>query len=256
MALIWDDEALSRDAFLGGLVQIWQPRRGYRAGIDPVLLAASVPAVAGQTVLELGCGAGVAALCLAARVLGLRLHGVEIQDDYAALARRNASENGTSITVTTADLRALPDALRMQSFDHVIMNPPYFDRGTGTGSDDAGRDIALGGDTALTDWLDVAARRLGPKGVLTLIQRIDRLPEVLGGLQGRLGSVIVLPLAARAGEAAELFILQARKSGRAPFRFAPQLMLHNGIEQTRDGEKYSVIVTEILRNGAALGGFR
>ena len=135
------------------------------------------------------------------------------------------------------------------------MNPPYFDRGTGTGSDDAGRDIALGGDTALTDWLEVAARRLGPKGVLTLIQRIDRLPEVLGGLQGRLGSVIVLPMAARAGEAAELFILQARKSGRAPFRFAPQLMLHNGIEQTRDGEKYSVIVTEILRNGAALAGF-
>ena len=256
MALIWDDEALSRDAFLGGLVQIWQPRRGYRAGIDPVLLAASVPAVAGQTVLELGCGAGVAALCLAARVPGLRLHGVEIQDDYAVLARRNAAENGTSITVTTADLRALPDALRMQSFDHVIMNPPYFDRGTGTGSDDPGRDIALGGDTALTDWLDVAARRLGPKGVLTLIQRIDRLPEVLGGLQGRLGSVIVLPLAARAGEAAELFILQARKSGRAPFRFASQLMLHNGIEQTRDGEKYSDLVSDILRNGAALGGFR
>lgn len=255
MALIWDDEALTRDAFLGGLVQIWQPRRGYRAGIDPVLLAAAVPAVAGQTVLELGCGVGVAALCLSARVPGLRLQGVEIQDDYAALARRNALENTAPLTVTLADLRALPDELRMQSFDHVIMNPPYFDRTVGTASDDPGRDIALGGDTALADWLDVAARRLGPKGVLTLIQRMDRLPEVLGGVQGRLGSIVVLPLAARDGVSAEMFILQARKSGRAPFRFAPQLLLHNGIELTRDGKKYSPIVTEILRNGAALSSF-
>lgn len=256
MALIWDDSALSLDAFLGGLVQVWQPRRGYRAGIDPVLLAASVPAIAGQTVLELGCGVGVAALCLGARVPGLRLHGVEIQSEYAELAQRNGNENNSLFSVTEADLRALPDALRMESFDHVIMNPPYFDRAIGTGSDDPGRDIALGGDTALADWLDVAARRLGPKGVLTLIQRIDRLPEVLDGLAGRLGSVVVMPLAARVGAAAELFILQARKSGRSPFRFAPQLVLHDGIEHTAGGKKYSAVVTEILRNGASLGGFR
>ena len=253
--MIWDDDALTRDAFLGGMVQIWQPRRGYRAGIDPVLLAAAVPAVAGQSVLELGCGAGVAALCLGARVPGLRLHGVEIQDDYAELARRNGAENAAGFAVTTADLRALPDDLRMQSFDHVMMNPPYFDRDTGTGSDDAGRDMALGGDTPLADWLDVAARRLGPKGVLTLIQRIDRLPEVLTGLQGRLGSVAVLPLVPRPGTETELFILQARKSGRAPFRLCPQLVLHDGIEHTATGKKYSPTVTDILRNGAALGGF-
>ena len=256
MALIWDDSALSRDAFLGGLVQIWQPRRGYRAGIDPVLLAASVPAVAGQSVLELGCGVGVAALCLSARVPGLRLYGVEIQPEYAELALRNAVENDAALAVTQADLRALPDALRMQSFDHVIMNPPYFDRDTGTGSDDPGRNMALGGDTALADWLDVAARRLGPKGALTLIQRTDRLPEVLAALQGRLGSVAVLPLVPRVGAAAELFILQARKSGRAPFRFCAQLVLHEGIEHTPDGEKYSSSVTDILRNAAALTQFQ
>jgi tRNA1(Val) A37 N6-methylase TrmN6 len=255
MALIWDDEALSRDAFLGGALHIWQPRRGYRAGIDPVLLAAAVPATARQSVLELGCGAGTASLCLGRRVPGLRLYGVEIQGDYAELARRNAGENDIGLAVTKADLRNLPDDLRMQSFDHVMMNPPYFDRDNGTGSDDSGRDIALAGETALTDWLDVAARRLGPKGVLTLIQRTDRLPEVLAALRDRLGSIFVLPLVARTGAAPDLFILQARKSGRGPFRFAPQLVLHEGIEHTRDGENYSAAVTAMLRHGAALGGF-
>ncbi|MFO7806744.1 MAG: methyltransferase, partial [Paracoccaceae bacterium] len=70
--------ALTQDAFLGGQLYLWQPRRGgYRAGVDPVLLAASVPAQAGETVLELGCGVGAAMLCLHARVKGLQLTGVE-----------------------------------------------------------------------------------------------------------------------------------------------------------------------------------
>ena len=89
----FSDSELSCNEFLGGRVRLWQPLSGYRAGVDPVLLAASVPATAGQTVLELGCGAGAAILCLAARVPGLHLTGVELQPAYADLARRNAAEN-------------------------------------------------------------------------------------------------------------------------------------------------------------------
>ena len=63
----FEDDALSCDAFLGGRLRIWQPRAGYRAGIDPVMLAAAVPARPRQSVLELGCGAGTASLCLAAQ---------------------------------------------------------------------------------------------------------------------------------------------------------------------------------------------
>jgi len=61
---------LTEDALLGQRVRLRQPRRGYRAAIDPVLLAAAVPARAGDRVLELGAGVGAAALCLAARVAG------------------------------------------------------------------------------------------------------------------------------------------------------------------------------------------
>ena len=106
------DPDLTRDAFLDGRVQAWQPRAGYRAATDPVLLAAAVPARAGQSVLELGCGVGVASLCLAARVPGLEMTGVEVQAEYAALARRNAAENGAALQVVEADLEALPTDLR------------------------------------------------------------------------------------------------------------------------------------------------
>jgi tRNA1(Val) A37 N6-methylase TrmN6 len=84
---------ITQDGFLGGRLTLAQPKDGYRAGIDPVLLAAACPAKQGEDVLELGCGVGVASLCLAARLPGVRLHGVEILPDYAQLARANAAQN-------------------------------------------------------------------------------------------------------------------------------------------------------------------
>ncbi|MEL6681474.1 MAG: methyltransferase [Pseudomonadota bacterium] len=240
------------DDFLGGRVRALQPRKGYRAGVDPVLLAAFVPGKSGQSVLELGCGVGVASLCLAARVSGMSFTGIEVQDTYADLARRNAATNNADFKIITADLRLLPADLRQSQFDHVIMNPPYFDRRTGNPSVDKGRDTAMGGDTPLADWLGIGVRRIAPTGFLSMIQRIERLPEVLRMLEGRLGSIFVKPIAGRSGRAPERFLLQARKGGRAPFRMAPALIMHDGQRHQGDQESYSVQVQGVLRNGADL----
>ena len=101
---------LSDDGFLGGALRILQPRHGYRAATDAVLLAAACPAQPGDSVLDLGCGAGVASLCLGHRVPGLALHGLERQPAYADLARRNAARNAIALDVTEGDL--LADASR------------------------------------------------------------------------------------------------------------------------------------------------
>lgn len=246
------EDELSHDAFLGGRLRIAQPRGGYRAGVDPVLLAASVPVRAGQSLLDLGCGSGIAALCVAARVPGVMLAGLEIQPTYAALARRNAAVNGVALEVTEGDIAAMPAALRARQFDHVIVNPPYFDRDSSTAAQDAGRERAMGEALPLAAWVRAAARRTLSGGTVTVIQRAERLPDLLSAMAAHLGSVEVLPLIPRRGRAARLILVRGRKGGRAALRLYDGWLLHAGETHGRDGEDYTDATSAVLRNAAEL----
>lgn len=240
------------DDFLGGQIAVKQPRVGYRAGVDPVLLAGAVPAKPGQSVLELGCGVGVASLCLGRRVQGLHLFGAERQETYAALARENALRNGLDFQAETGDLEHLPDSLRSRSFDHVIANPPYFQRDRSQAATDEGREIAMGEGTPLDVWVKTAAKRLAPKGTATFIHRAERLPDLLASVTQYLGSVQVLPLVPRQGREARLILLRARKGGRALFRLHDALIMHHGDHHQRDQDDYTPALSACLRDGQAL----
>lgn len=241
---------LREDGFLGGRLRILQPARGYRAGADAVMLAAACPARTGQRVLELGCGAGTAMLCLGLRVPGLALTGLELQPEYAALARRNAGANGVEADVVQGDLAAMPAGLRGASFDHVIANPPYFIGGTT--APDPGRGRARHEDTPLPLWIDAALRRLHPGGTLTLIQRADRLAVILLALDGRAGSITILPLVARAGREAGRVIVLARKGGRGPLRLLSPFIIHAKMSHSADAEDLTPAAQAVLREAAAL----
>lgn len=248
------DGDVTRDDFLGGKVKILQPRVGYRAGVDPVYLAASVPAQQGQQVLELGCGVGTASLCLGWRIPDLKLFGLEIQAPYAELARRNGQANGQNFSVFDGDLTQMPTELLQMQFDHVIANPPFYDRGTGTPATDEGRETALGEGAPLKVWISAAARRLRYRGMLTVIQKADRLGDVLSAMQEpKLGSIQVLPLLPRTGRDAELVLIRAVKEGRARLRLHAPVILHDGARHIRDGVNDATAeILAVQREGAAL----
>ncbi len=241
---------LREDGFLGGRLRIAQPARGYRAGADAVMLAAACPARPGDSVLELGCGAGVAMLCLGARVPGLRLAGLELQPAYAELARRNAAANAIPAELHEGDLAWMPAALRGQSFDHVIANPPYFTGGPP--APDAGRGRARHEATPLPLWIEAGLRRLRPGGWLTLIQRADRLAEILAALSPLAGAITILPVAAREGREAGRVIACARKGARAPLRLLSPFVMHAKPSHSGDEEDLTKAAQAVLREGAAL----
>ncbi len=245
-------DEIREDGFLGGRVRLRQPRQGYRAATDPVFLAAAVPAGTGDRVLDLGCGAGAASLCLAARVPGLDLHGLDLQPSYLALASANAALNGVSLHLHAGDVADPPRDLRQHAFDQVMLNPPYH-AGESAPSPVADRDRANREDASgLAAWLAAALARLEPGGWLTLIHRAERTPAILALLDGPAGAIALLPLVPRAGREAGRVIVRARKGSRAPFRLLSPLVIHAGAAHLRDGDDYSPEATAILRAGAAL----
>ncbi len=241
---------LTDDAVLGGRLKMLQPRTGFRASTDAVLLAAACPAQPGQAVLDLGCGVGTAALCLGVRVADLALAGVEVQRAYAEIARVNAARNRMALDVAVADVAAVPFR---RGFDQVIANPPYHDP-AGTPAADPGRATALQPAEPLSVWTAAARARLLPGGWLTLVLRADALPAALAALAG-FGAVAVLPVAPRQGRPAQRVLVRARKGSRTPFRLLAPLVLHAAARHEADREDLTPEAQAILRDAASIGRF-
>ncbi len=230
---------------LGGRVRHDQRADGHRSGIEPVLLAASIPAREGARVLEGGSGAGTALLCLAARVAGITGVGIERDPAQAALARENIAANGFSdLQVLHGDLAVLqPEGV----FDHAFANPPWHAAG-GTASPDAGREAArraVAGLFAL--WAVRLAAPLRHRGTLSFVVAAAVLPQCLAAMtEARCGSVAVLPLWPKPGRPARLLLLRAVKGGRGPCAVLPGLVLH------RPDGGYTEAAEAVLRQGTAL----
>jgi tRNA1(Val) A37 N6-methylase TrmN6 len=234
------------DTLLGGRVQLAQPSTGYRAAIDPVLLAAAVPARTGEAVLELGCGVGAVLFCRAARVPGIDLVGVEGDEETARLAGENAIANGVAerVRIVHADIGAAPAG----PFARVLLNPPYLEAGAHDPSPEPRKAKAhIHGDgDDLARWINVARTRLAHRGTLSLIHRADRLPAILAALEPYFGDIRVLPLWPKHGVAAKRVLVQAAVGSRAPSSLLPGLVLHEA-----DGA-YTAAARAILWDGAAL----
>jgi tRNA1(Val) A37 N6-methylase TrmN6 len=248
------DAAGRVDTLLDGRVRLRQPQTGYRTAIDPIFLAAAVPARADERLLELGCGVAAAALCLLDRMerqgaAGVTVTGLEIQGGLADLARLNAAANGREkdFRILRGDIKAPPPVLAPVSFDGVFFNPPYHPVETSRASSDPARATA-NQETAgtLEDWLAAALKLLKPKGHLTLIHRADRLAEILVGLQGRAGAIGILPLHPKPVSPAKRILVCALKHSRAPMRLLPGMVVHRA-----DGS-YSEGAQAVLRAGAGI----
>lgn len=213
------------DTLLGGAVRLAQGQDGHRSGIEPVLLAAFVPARPGQRVLEGGTGSGAALLCLARRVPGIAGVGIEQEPAQAARARANFDANGfNDLSVLEGDLATVaPEGL----FHHAMANPPWHAPAS-TRSPDQARALARQAHEGLFAlWAERLARTLRHRGTLSFITGAGTITECLAAFTASgCGSHVILPLWPRAGRAAKLVLLQSVRGGHGPTRMLPGLVLH------------------------------
>lgn len=238
--------AATAGTLLGGRVRYRQLTVGHRTGIEPVLLAACVPARPGDTVAEGGTGAGAGLLCLAARVPGITCWGVEADATLTALARENLAANGA---VATVRHDGLPDlAQPLPALDHAFANPPWF-AAADTPSPDAWRVLARrqGGPGVLHEWAVALARTLRRGGTLTLVVPARAHDEAAAALAAAgCGGVVLFPLWPKAGREAKIAILRGVKESRAGARIAAGLVLHAA------GGGFTAEAEAVLRHAAPL----
>lgn len=230
-----------------------QPEKGFRAGIDSVFLAATIPAEEGETLFEAGIGTGVASLCIAARVPGIHITGVEVAARYAMMAEQNAKRNNFegAIRVIKGDVK---DALRRDlsqfpahgSFNHVFANPPFFDNDKATQPTGSLRAVAnTFGPDDLEAWIKVLGTMVATRGTATVVHRAESLGRLLTAMGERFGDIRVAPLFARHGMAASRVIVQGVRGSRAPMQLLPGLVLHG------EGSAFTPEAEAILRDGMA-----
>lgn len=244
---------LTCDAFLGDKLMLLQPERGYRAGVDAVLLAAAAPCDGAVRVLDAGAGVGTVGLCVARRCPQASVLLVERQPELAELARRNIVANGLSdrVRLAEADLAnaaALTAAgVGREAFDIVLANPPYHAVGAGTPSGDH---VKAGANAmpaeALDAWCRTLATTCRPGGRALLIHKAECLTELLTSLGRRFGGLDVLPIRPRRGAAAIRVIVCGTKGSRAPLRLLAGIDLHT------EGHGFTPEAQAVLREGAAL----
>ncbi len=223
---------ISPDSSLDGLLDkrifVEQPRNGFRIAVDTVLLAAAIPAQTGQNVLDLGCGVGGAMLCLAQRVSDVMGVGLEIQPELVAMAKRNISRNGFTdrLTVRAGDACKLPSDFQGR-FDHVTINPPYYDQAAHDPSPNKSKATSHAQDRdALDSWLASVRLALKPEGMVTMIHHADRADEVIALMQQHFPSIERFDILPKAGQPPKRVILRGRMGVPQQVKLGGHLVLH------------------------------
>ena len=111
-------------------VTIYQPKNGYRASTDAILLSSVVNKIKkNDKILDVGSGTGAISLCLAHRFRDLapKITGIEIQQTLANLSNLSSKENNFNefLEYINCDIKNKPKNIENCSFNHVITNPSY-----------------------------------------------------------------------------------------------------------------------------------
>jgi tRNA1(Val) A37 N6-methylase TrmN6 len=238
------------DAFLGGALRILQPKCGYRAGIDALLLAASI--AERSRVLDVGAGVGVVGMAVARRLPDADVILVERDPLLVQLARANVARNGLGerARVIEADIaRPLSELEELsacaESFDHVLANPPYHTFGRCTPARGKSAAHAMH-DGDLGRWFRFMAAMAKPGGGVSLVHRAEALDAILAASRGRFGGHVIVPVHARPAAAASRVLVRAIKGSRAPLTLCAGVVLH-----AADG-RFRPEIEAVLRGGAAL----
>ena len=115
----------TKDHLLENKIIYFQPRNGYRSGIEPIILAAQANHKY-KSILDLGSGCGPISLILAYRLPNSKIIGLENNKIHLELSLKSKLENNLyNVEFKNEDVCIINEKY-LNYFDLVLSNPPFF----------------------------------------------------------------------------------------------------------------------------------
>jgi len=225
------------DLFHRGRFYLVQPaRQGHRSGVDAMILASCVPNGFAGRLADMGSGAGAAGFAVLSRCPQATATLVENSPFMLSFAEKTLAHPGNAVfrgrvDILEADITLTGKARRQaglidNSFDFVIMNPPFNSRADRVTPDREKERAHVMHEGLFDAWLRTAAAIARPQGGLALIARPSAIAEILAALNGRFGGVKIVPVYPRYSQAAIRIVMTATRASRAGLQMMPPLVLH------------------------------
>jgi len=169
------------DLQLNGLKLIQDPE-AFCFGVDAVLLSDFADVKKGHRVLDIGTGTGIIPILLAGKTQAAAVVGLEIQETVAEMASRSVSLNGLGnrVEILCGDVREYSRYFGKSSFDVVVSNPPYTNKGCGLVNPHDSKAVSRHEILCtLEDVVGAAGALLAPGGQLAMVHRPERLADIV-----------------------------------------------------------------------------
>lgn len=220
----------TQDFLLNKKVKILQPNDGYRASIDAVVLASMVKNIKqNQKILDVGSGTGAVSLCLAKRLekYNLEIHGLEIQEKLCDLSNQSALVNGfENLKYHNVNIKDKIKVIEPNSFDHVVSNPPYAANDFASPNPSKAR-AHNESELDLHGWIKFCLKMLKQKGMFYMINRVERLDDIIKACYGKVGAIEIVPIFSKSDDIeAKRVIVIAQKDIKTPLKINKGFYMH------------------------------
>ena len=238
--MLYEGERID-DLQLQGL-RIIQKEKGFRFGMDAVLLADFARVDERDCVADFGTGTGILPLLIAGRGGARHIVALEIQSEMAEMAKRSVKLNELSekISVHHLTVEQADSVVQPGSLDVIVCNPPYGVPGTTLLNPEKGLSLARHqGEDGLTAWYRMAYKLLRGKGRFNMIYPAPRMLEAMTALsKARLEPKRFRLIYPYADKPANLVMIEALKDAKPMLHPEPPLIVY---------EKDGTMTTELKR---------
>lgn len=218
-----------REDLLKGILQIEQPEaaKGPRVNVDTILLANFANPSKGERILEIGCAHGAITLILAKR--GFSVEGIDIQKHLIDMAMENAIHNklDDKTKFICNDIKNYKALWTAQSFDRIVVNPPYYKEHSVRSSPYIEKTVAKQEAECTLEEIIIASKYLlKNKGSLNIIISASRLSELVSLLaKYNIEPKVMRAVHSKEGSPASVVLIEAVRAAKIGLKILSPLFM-------------------------------